>query len=482
MKELDKAILNNDITRIIFLLKDNIDCKGAVLFHLKEKLIPEHFTEEELLNRGAIFSMEALQLAIPEYLQQSILDIRYETYLKRLYLGLQSALKAWEQGAVANKDLEAEWNKKTFAYLTKQWIEGKFPNNLQDYSAQKIKSYIAEKHLQWEGQSLQNDEVQVLDSVVKEAITNNYWVTEEGSLVIKQIEENILDQLVEYYHEDKENKEYEEGIKQFIYERIMAQIYDSSINQEMIKEFLEQEKEKILQGKVVFDQRPHYTKAIYNLLVNWQKRALEVNVSYDVTAYIRNQLQSYKLPGKLKTILVEMAINQLLKQYKDRKLSPELMENLNKQFEVNITGYYETCALKETEFRHELIQAIIKDLIDDWKNKKLSPSIGSYLQENLIADIRAILKSLGFYTLRPSATYIEINQLKEEIRVLKEELAALKTLPLHRGEESENRKPTTSDSASIKVLPEVGMFKPEQRQQPDLTSKETNQNKAEYKS
>lgn len=47
--KLYEAIGKNDINEVINLLTNGADCQYAVLIHLKDKLIPAHFTEQALI-------------------------------------------------------------------------------------------------------------------------------------------------------------------------------------------------------------------------------------------------------------------------------------------------------------------------------------------------------------------------------------------------------------------------------------------------
>jgi hypothetical protein len=443
MKELDKAIINNDIKHIVFLIKDNnIDCKGAVLIHLKEALVPKYFSAEDLQARGAILTMDALKAAIPEYLKKSSHDYLYETYIKRLYLCLQQVLKAWQQGTMANKDLINDWNDQAIDYLTAQWVKDELPQALKDYAVEKQKSYIAYKYQQWQSKALETNENKVLDEVIYSAL-NRFWhmSNETTDVVIQQIQDNILEQTVEFYRQDKGDNNFFDEIKNFIYQRVTNQIYDGSINHEMLKNPLEQEKEQILQGKVVPNAIPYYSQALGNLLCKWQAGNLAPNVASAVTDYLKKQLKEYKLPGRLHTTLLEKAIQQLLEQYKHDQLTADVAQVLEQQFEGNIIGYYEKNAEKDTTFRNELALEIFSNLLADWKTQHLAAEASDYLHNHLLADVQKILWDLSFYTSR-SAMFLQLKQLQETVDNLNNEITELKQ---HNGNgNNNNNNPSTT--------------------------------------
>ncbi|MBS0357827.1 MAG: hypothetical protein JSS53_00950 [Proteobacteria bacterium] len=430
MKDLDKAIINEDVKHIIFLFKNDIDFKGAVLMHLKEQLISEDVTEEALKARGCILNLADLKQAIAEYTdvtKESFFDRRNETYLKRLYSSLQCALKAWQQGKVASEDLKNAWDLEAITYLTKKWIDHELPKALMDYSEKKQTIYIDTKHQQWQDQSLDSEETQQLDSTLLKALEFHwfYALEDKEDKVVQKIKENMLEQSVNFYRGHNRENAFAQGIESFIFERIADEIYAGTINAEEIKDAIESEKTSLVKGKIVSDLLPYYKQATQNLLKKWKNNSLPDYTDVSVTSYIKKQLASYQVPNELSAALRTEAIQILLEQYKNKALELELQEVLAKQSEANIVGYYEKHAGKASKFRDELAQHIFSNLLSDWQCRELSKDDSTYLKQNLLSEVRSMIHELGLYSTRPTM-FVEINSLRGEVNRLHEQVDELR--------------------------------------------------------
>lgn len=432
MKELDKAIINNDIKHIVFLLKQNTDCKAAVLIHLKEQLVPEHFTEKELTERGAILTMAGLNEAIHQYAKVPVsFDkndfYRTDLYIKRLYLSAQQALIAWQSGKLSNKELKTHWNMQAIEHLATKWTKEELPKELMHYAEEKQKHHIALKHQQWKEQKLVKEEHQTLNAVLINALKHFWYQHVEEDHATQQIQKNIIEQAVKLFKNGNQQDEFVGGIKQFIFNKVREQIYNNSINnEETIKYVLEDEKSQALQGKIVSNPMPYYEQAISSLFTKWQKGQLNEHNACNISHYISSRLNDYSFPGQLKTKLAECAILQLLEQYQNYELAFEVIERLQKQFESNIIGHYEKHAMKDSPFRNELAQIIFSQLLKDWNTQHLGQQECQYLQVNLLSDLQSELKELSASTSRFSLLLMmskmqeKIGELEQEIKVLKE--------------------------------------------------------------
>jgi hypothetical protein len=115
---------------------------------------------------------------------------------------------------------------------------------------------------------------------------------------------------------------------------------------------------------------------------------------------------------------------------------------------TNVTGHYETSALKETPFRQELAAMIFTDLLDDWKNQKLTKPSADYLMKNLLKDAQDLIQELGIFTSRTSMSE-QIKQLQVTVKILSKELHDLVA----------NQASVSSLNGSANALSNVGMFK-----------------------
>ena len=426
MKELDKAIINGDIKHLALLILEGVDIKGAVLIHLKELLVPEHFSLEELQTRGAILTMDELKQKVSIYIDKSQYEYRHEVYIKRIYLGVQQMLKSWQEGKMRNKEVEDQFDLDATTHLARLWVKVSLPKGLQAYAERKEKEYIERKYTLWQSQSLDSKDSMEIDACLQETLLKHwYHADDQDDKVVEQIKRNLQMQIVEYFKYPETNNQYISEMKQFIYKRLEDQIYDGSINEEIIKDAVEQEMRRELKGQIVSDNMPFYKKAIKSLLQKWATGQLDIVASEEISRYVASQFSEYKLPEGLKIELVKKSIQQLLKQYKDHQLEPELEKNLALQFEGNITAFFEQRAQKETNFRDELSQYIFSTLLVDWKAQALPEEEKVYLQTTTLSDVHDLIQKLGLYTSR-SAIFKKVSQLEGLITSLQTEVAELR--------------------------------------------------------
>lgn len=419
MKELDKAIVNGDVEQIVFLLKEGVDAKGAVLIHLKNQLVPEYFTEDALLDKGVILTVDALRKAIPEFISVSQTDYRYETYMKRLYLGTQALLNTWRQGKFFNSDIEAQFNQQAMQHLQGEWIKGSVISGIAEYAESKQKEYIDFKFQQWQQKTLDSGEMKTLDKIALDSLMS-YWykVGEESDNVINKISANQSHQRVEYLRHEDEADECVTDMLHFLSKRMEGQIIDGSINDEAIKDIVEQEKDYELKGNIKANMLPEYRRAIRNVLEKWRNGSLDRTTNRDVQLYIQKHLQDYQLPQNFKKLLVERSIEQLLQQYKVGDLEENSREVLSDRFEFHVASYLQEQATGDTEFRQELGDVIFSNLLRDWKNDNVDVIVAKHLQENLLPDMRGMLQDLSFYTSR-SAMFSRVRELQAEVDLLR---------------------------------------------------------------
>ncbi len=420
MKELDKAIVNREIGHIAYLINNNVDCKAAVLIHLKDELLSEGFTEEALCERGAILSLEGLKSAVSGYLNETQINYRTDTYVKRLFSGTSELLKALQEGNMKNKAIEEQFNKQVIDHMINQWKSQKLPEALQNYAEKKQQEYIANQYQAWQEQTLQVNENDKLNKLVQEAL-EKYWYNssgdDENAIVFKQIQQNRLKQLLLYYQNENEDNDVVISMTDFFVNRVEEQIIDTSINDANISVLLEQTKIRESKGQIVNDHMPLYKQAMSNLLTKWRAGGLGKKATQDLSIYMKNELGYYSQPGALKAYLTPQSIKQLLMQYKENKLPQPVKEKLDTQFKENITGYYEGKMLKQPEFYETVGQFISKQLVHDWRNQHLEKTVLDYLQTNLLIDLQNMSKALALHTSR-FAMASRITQLEKKVDML----------------------------------------------------------------
>ncbi len=458
MKELDKAIINHDIERVKFLLKENVDCKAAILFHIKDALVPHSFSVEELERRGAIMDAGKLEATIDEYLEASTFNYRHEAYLKRLYLTLQQAIKVWRIGELASQELEAQWDEVAIDFLQQQWRAERLPESLQEYAEEKKQEYIQSRQQQWQEQALEAAESEKLDATVLDSIEHHYWLVTGDNIddkehlyqkVLAQIEEYALQQAVEYFRTASGDDPFVGAMRQFMRDRIVEQIHEDTINNETIKDLLEAEKDRLTQGKVVARPMPYYIKAIDSLLSD----RLEVNWP-ELNRYLAKQLKGYEFPKKLKAILVKKAMKQLLDVYKDNSesLDDDVLAELSHNMQIVIASYYDSCVIKPTAFYKELVEEVFSALLSDWRADELDAEKADYLQTNLLADVQATLQLLRPYVLR-AEMYSQVQTLQDQVMLLTRELRSLQ------GVSQDASAATANDrDVSVEAMARGGMF------------------------
>lgn len=434
MKELDRAIVNNDIEQINFLIKEGIDCTGAVFIHLKDALVPDSFSEEQLVEKGAILTLDALKIAIAGYFDASQLDFRQEGYLKRVFLGVQELRKSFQQGTIQNQEAEEMFNQESIDFLDSQWVNEKLPESLTQFAEEKQAAYIKFKCQQWHEGALDERQMQILDDLIQDSLLTRWHHTDtqvESDPFVNQIKENIIEQLVNYYHDGDENDEAVEAIENFLCKLVMEKVIDNSIGKEAIKDAVEQEKRIALGDKVAIDHTMYYKEGIKALFTKWRatgkglENRLDSGTEKDVKTFVLQQLKNYQLPTELKNEVLNRAIAQFLMQYKNNLLIKDVMEDLSKQFTVNITGYYEQQALKQTDFHVEVSKVIFSELLSSWKEQTLETCDTNYLQANLLAGIQRIQHDLGVYVSR-SSMYLLMREMQGKVMELTAQVMILK--------------------------------------------------------
>ena len=467
LKDLDKTIINGDVKHFAYLLQTT-DCKGAVLIHLKEALVPEYFSEIELREKGAILNLEQLHADIQKYSHGVISDNaitkdNIDKTIKSLYFTGLHAVKMWQKGRFTNQEVESMWDLEAISYLASKWIRKELPKSLQEYARAREADYNEHKYHEWRAQSLSAPEVKNLDGILLQALRTNWNAGDETDLVCQQIGNNIFDETLELCRSNKEEA-FTKDVLAAIRKKVTDQIFDGSINKELIKNALEEEKARILKDNIAPNLITYYEQAMANLFAKWQDGSLEAHVNDDVNAYIKKQLATYPLPGSLKAAMLENAIPQVLAQYRNGELPAELHQRLIKQFKQNIIGYCEKNSEKDTPYREELSQVIFTKLLADWKSGQLPKEASAYLKKHLLSDLQNSLKGFGLPTSRFNL-FLLIRGLQADIASLSaqvQELRAEKTVAFVKVSESGSTANSNNDEQPSLALAaqQSGIFKP----------------------
>lgn len=429
MKEIDQALVDGNFERLQFLLGQNeVDCKGLVLVHCKDKLIPEHFSEAELEAKGAILSLTQLRESTPAFVAnfEQQMDYRDKTYVKRAYLGLQQIVNHWQTGQLANQDAQAQLNQEAVAQLKQVWLAGELPDTVKDGAAKRIENYIDHKYQQWENEALSGDEMRGLDKSIVEKLGNQWLLENMSPALVEKVNQNTVEQLLSYFH-NKANvtAEFTGELQHFIVEAVIGQIHDDSINeQEEFRQLLKTEETRLLGGRVVADPMPIYQDAVQSLVEKWQNNRLAPNAWRTVNEYLFDQFKQFEIPGRLQHDFREKALEQLLEQYKADELDGTVKGDLQEKVEAFVKGHYETAVEKQTPFQDEVANVIFADILMTWQNEQNDDPAHEYFESLLTKDFRSQIGRLAMYVSQ-QAMVSEVHDLQQKVDALSSQVQQL---------------------------------------------------------